>query len=81
MSNVIFRSDLSRAFSETQNRNPMRFRKYEGIGNDFIVLDHRTTKEKINEVLIQNMCHRRKGIGADGVVVLEPDFSADCLMR
>ncbi|MBL7929457.1 MAG: diaminopimelate epimerase [Bacteroidia bacterium] len=50
------------------------FSKYHGTGNDFIIIDNRTFFfEKANHELIAHLCHRRFGIGADGVLLLEPD--------
>lgn len=53
------------------------FIKYSGAGNDFLILDVLPSKE-----LIQTLCNRREGVGADGVLFLEPPntmriFNAD----
>ena len=44
------------------------FSKFHGNGNDFIAVDN--TKQEINlqSHVIQALCHRRFGIGADGVI-------------
>ena len=50
----------------------IRFFKYQGAGNDFILYDNRD--HSINHrqpALIQQLCHRRFGIGADGVMFLQ----------
>lgn len=46
----------------------------QGTGNDFIVLDNRDRKWSIAELakLAPKICHRRFGIGADGILALEP---------
>lgn len=48
----------------------MRFWKYEGIGNDFIVLDGFRTSIKIDTEMCKSLCDRHFGIGADGVVYI-----------
>lgn len=51
----------------------LSFYKYEGAGNDFIVIDNRTNDftSKINSELIRKMCDRHFGIGADGLMILQ----------
>ncbi len=48
----------------------MQVTKYDASGNDFIIF-HDTKKKKRNE-LAKILCHRQKGVGADGMVVLVP---------
>ncbi len=60
----------------------MRFIKMHGLGNDFIIVD--TLKETITDTWperAKELCHRRFGIGADGLVVLQPSKVADLCMR
>ena len=58
------------------------FYKYQGTGNDFIVIDNRNQSfPKNSTAIIQKLCHRRFGIGADGLMLLENDKEYDFRMR
>lgn len=50
----------------------LSFAKYQGAGNDFILIDNRTLHFDCK--LVSKLCHRKFGIGADGVVLLESNF-------
>ena len=50
----------------------LRFFKYQGAGNDFILLDCRESRASLTKDQIARMCHRNFGIGADGLMYLEP---------
>ncbi|WP_445382412.1 diaminopimelate epimerase [Robiginitalea sp. IMCC43444] len=57
------------------------FSKYQATGNDFILIDNRLqTFPKNDTKAIAKMCHRRFGVGADGLILLETDNSADFRM-
>ena len=49
----------------------MQFHKYQGTGNDFIILDDRARAfDETDQARIAALCHRRFGIGADGLMLL-----------
>ncbi len=57
------------------------FYKYHGAGNDFIIIDNREDAFNIDDpVVIQQLCHRRFGIGADGVILLQNSGKYDFSM-
>ena len=48
------------------------FQKYQGAGNDFIMLDNRSGQySSIQESLIAHLCDRNRGVGADGLIMIE----------
>ena len=50
----------------------MIFNKYHGTGNDFIIIDNRKGDAiGLTEELIRHLCHRRFGIGADGLLIMQ----------
>ena len=58
------------------------FSKFEAAGNDFILIDDRKQQfPDDDEELIQKLCHRQFGIGADGVILLQSSERGDCKMR
>lgn len=60
----------------------VQFAKYQGTGNDFIMVDGRSQETIMFErSAIRHLCHRRFGIGADGLILLEDSASLDFRMR
>ena len=47
------------------------FCKYHGAGNDFILIDNMSGDHQLSGNQINTMCHRRFGIGADGLMLIE----------
>lgn len=60
----------------------LTFYKYQGTGNDFVMIDNRNLVfEKKNLSLINRLCDRHFGIGADGVILLENSNESDFTMH
>jgi diaminopimelate epimerase len=60
----------------------LRFTKMNGAGNDFILFDNRTGDVDLDRKQIAQLCDRHRGIGADGILLLEkPTNHADFRMR
>lgn len=57
------------------------FLKMHGAGNDFVVIDTRSWKNKLTSKLAIKLADRRFGIGCDQVVALEKSERADVFMR
>lgn len=55
----------------------LRFSKYEGAGNDFILMDARECEINPPAEFIRAFCDRHKGVGADGLMILEMTTQAD----
>lgn len=50
----------------------IKFYKYQGTGNDFIILDNRDgAYNALSDKSVQDLCHRHFGIGADGLMMLQ----------
>jgi diaminopimelate epimerase len=59
----------------------LHFRKMNGLGNDFVVLDARKTPIAISEAQARAIANRKTGIGCDQLIVMENSSIADVRMR
>ncbi len=59
----------------------IRFYKYQGTGNDFIILDNRADQYHLSAEQIKKLCDRRFGIGADGLMLLNTKEGVDFEMK
>ncbi len=57
------------------------FRKMNGLGNDFVVLDAREHTIPMNEGIAAAISNRQTGIGCDQLIIIETDKHADAFMR
>jgi diaminopimelate epimerase len=56
------------------------FYKYQGTGNDFIMIDNRQQQVALSQEQVALVCNRRFGVGADGLILLEPEPGVDFRM-
>jgi len=61
--------------------SPILFRKMNGLGNDFVVLDLRARSLALGPGEAAAIANRKRGIGCDQVIALEPSADADAFMR
>lgn len=59
----------------------IKFYKYQGTGNDFIIADNRKAEYALNTDQIRRLCDRRFGIGADGFMLLNEKAGYDFEMK
>jgi diaminopimelate epimerase len=59
----------------------LHFYKYQGTGNDFIILNNLDSKYNLTTEQVKHLCHRRFGIGADGLMLLNRHPGYDFEMK
>lgn len=59
----------------------IKFQKYQGTGNDFIIIDNRQGLYELSRDIVRLLCDRKFGIGADGLMLLEQCEQTDFRMR
>jgi diaminopimelate epimerase len=58
------------------------FYKYQGTGNDFVIMDNRSSEmDKLSEAQVKFLCDRRFGIGGDGLMLLNKHPQYDFEMK
>lgn len=61
--------------------NKIRFAKMHGLGNDFVFVGSPNRRFEPNGELAKELCHRKYGVGADGLVVVSSSQKGDYRMR
>jgi len=59
----------------------LKFVKMSGAGNDFVVADNRDGRFPADPAFVARVCDRHFGVGADGLLLVEPSRTADFFMR
>ncbi len=62
-------------------KTPIAFRKMNGLGNDFVVIDAREQQISISDAQAKAIADRKTGIGCDQLIVMEKSSLADVKMR
>jgi diaminopimelate epimerase len=57
------------------------FRKMNGLGNDFVVLDARSRGLQLSPDVVRAIADRKDGVGCDQIIVIESSDRADVFMR
>jgi diaminopimelate epimerase len=65
---------------KNKQKKMIHFYKYQGAGNDFILIDNRLQQLRLNTQQIHFLCDRKMGIGADGLMLLEEADAHDFRM-
>lgn len=62
-------------------KNNIEFHKISGSGNDFIIIDNTDNTISLSKSRIEKLCRRRTGIGADGLILVNPSDKYDFAMQ
>ena len=55
----------------------INFSKYNGAGNDFIIIDDRDNNVHLTKSDIYNLCNRNIGIGGDGLIIIKKSIKTN----
>lgn len=75
------KSVITHSITNTFTRMKITFTKLSGAGNDFIVIDNRALAIHLTPLQINKLCTRRTGIGADGLILIEPSPTCSFSMK
>jgi diaminopimelate epimerase len=76
------RAHIHRQAQSAHDSMLLHFYKMNGAGNDFIVIDNRDLSIQLDGATIEALCDRNRGIGADGLLAVEPaEHGADFKFR
>lgn len=64
-----------------KEKKEVNFYKYQGAGNDFVLIDNREGNVVLTPENIKQLCNRNVGVGSDGLMLLEKDSKYDFYMR
>ena len=74
--------NILQRFNNTLTMKTISFNKYQGAGNDFIIIDNRNGHfNPSDSKLINKLCDRRFGIGADGLILVSGHNGSDYEMK
>ncbi len=60
---------------------PLRFEKWQAAGNDFVLIEGNQKRLPATSELARQLCNRRFGVGADGLVIVGPSTGVNCRME
>lgn len=75
--------DFSRGFDRNlwKTSQVLHFEKYQGTGNDFVLIDRLQGGEELSSDAVRKLCDRHLGVGADGVLSIWPSERGDARMQ
>jgi diaminopimelate epimerase len=76
----MFIDSITQVFLNYFCRMKLHFFKYQGCGNDFVILDNRKNEIRLNQQQVEKICDRHFGIGADGLMLLQEEKGYDFRM-